>query len=257
MVAPDDSPNRMVDACPNLQSRAVARGRARGPAYMGDIDRAIRHCVRAMQRVSSIGVRAASVTVTAGPARGEGGGTLAHSCARYGAPKDVRVYSPTFGRSRHLLRHLSRSSKVYACHYGCAMNRCYPYPGLLAYVVRFPNPANDARRRSDVRAGRGPPRGPGPAPDPRARPPAAPPRYGFAVTRPELPTGRAGCRAVEGAAGGARGVRVERDARPPKSPPHGAHISGRAHSGVGTRAPRSLPHASRRLQTPELSCSTS
>ena len=114
MVAPDDSPNRMVDACPNLQSRAVARGRARGPAYMGDIDRAIRHCVRAMQRVSSIGVRAASVTVTAGPARGEGGGTLAHSCARYGAPKGVRVYSPTLGRSQHLLRHISRSSKVYA-----------------------------------------------------------------------------------------------------------------------------------------------
>ena len=72
MVAPDDSPNRMVDACPNLQSRAVARGRARGPAYMGDIDRAIRHCVRAMQRVSSIGVRAASV-ITAGPRAGRGG----------------------------------------------------------------------------------------------------------------------------------------------------------------------------------------
>lgn len=131
MVAPDDSPNRMVDACPNLQSRAVARGRARGPAYMGDIDRAIRHCVRAMQRVSSIGVRAASVTVTAGPARGEGGGTLAHSCARYGAPKDVRVYSPTFGRSRHLLRHLSRSSKVYV-PLRCAMN-----PDVLRRVHRY------------------------------------------------------------------------------------------------------------------------
>ena len=136
MVAPDDSPNRMVDACPNLQSRAVARGRARGPAYMGDIDRAIRHCVRAMQRVSSIGVRAASVTVTAGPARGEGGGTLAHSCARYGAPKDVRVYSPTFGRSRHLLRHLSRSSKVYVLLYDARMNRCYP----VRYAGTVPKP---------------------------------------------------------------------------------------------------------------------
>ena len=253
MVAPDDSPNRMVDACPNLQSRAVARGRARGPAYMGDIDRAIRHCVRAMQRVSSIGVRAASVTVTAGPARGEGGGTLAHSCARYGAPKDVRVYSPTFGRSRHLLRHLSRSEVRSMCPLvRCARSRSgYPYG--MWYGSQTPQTTRAGGRTSGPGAGRRA------APvrrriSARARPPRrrdTDSRLRVPSARPDVPGRR------EGAAGGARGVRVERDARPPKRPPHGAHISGRAHSGVGTRAPRSLPHASRRLQTPELSCSTS
>ena len=193
------------------------------------------------------GARGLRHRVTAGPARGEGGGTLAHSCARYGAPKDVRVYSPTFGRSRHLLRHLSRSSKVYV-PLRCAMNRRML---SVRYVVRFPNPANDARRRSDVRAGRGPPRGPGPAPDPRARPPAAPPRYGFAVTRPELPTGRAGPSRARPAALAECESSVTRDPR--KGPPtaHTYRVGPTAASGlVPPAACRTLLDASRHQSSP-------
>ena len=246
MVAPDDSPNRMVDACPNLQSRAVARGRARGPAYMGDIDRAIRHCVRAMQRVSSIGVRAASVTVTAGPARGEGGGTLAHSCARYGAPKDVRVYSPTFGRSRHLLRHLSRSEVRSMCPLvRCARSRSgYPYG--MWYGSQTPQTTRAGGRTSGPGAGRraAPVRR-------RIRARARPPRRRDTDSRLRVPTGRAGPSRARPAALAECESSVTRDPR--KGPPtaHTYRVGPTAASGlVPPAACRTLLDASRHQSSP-------
>ena len=246
MVAPDDSPNRMVDACPNLQSRAVARGRARGPAYMGDIDRAIRHCVRAMQRVSSIGVRAASVTVTAGPARGEGGGTLAHSCARYGAPKDVRVYSPTFGRSRHLLRHLSRSEVRSMCPLvRCARSRSgYPYG--MWYGSQTPQTTRAGGRTSGPGAGR------------RAAPVrrrisarARPPRRRDTDSRLRVPTGRAGPSRARPAALAECESSVTRDPRKGTPTAHTYRVGPTAASGlVPPAACRTLLDASRHQSSP-------
>lgn len=236
----------MVDACPNLQSRAVARGRARGPAYMGDIDRAIRHCVRAMQRVSSIGVRAASVTVTAGPARGEGGGTLAHSCARYGAPKDVRVYSPTFGRSRHLLRHLSRSEVRSMCPLvRCARSRSgYPYG--MWYGSQTPQTTRAGGRTSGPGAGR------------RAAPVrrrisarARPPRRRDTDSRLRVPTGRAGPSRARPAALAECESSVTRDPR--KGPPtaHTYRVGPTAASGLVPPATcRTLLDASRHQSSP-------